>query len=157
MPKMPKTLAAAFWRCLGSAIDIMFLPIGLGGSPATALSRRARGTIGERNASVYIRPMSGRFTSIKRLSCSLVGSWLFLLAVHAPTHAQTVAVFDFELIDTSLEGEIRGARSDEQARLGQLSLQLRERLKDFGPVLARRHRTGRSGGAGEQPARLRRL
>ena len=76
--------------------------------------------------------MSGRFTSIMRLSCSLVVSWVFLLAVHAPTHAQTVAVFDFELIDTSVEGEIRGARSDEQARLGQLSLQLRERLKNSG-------------------------
>jgi hypothetical protein len=76
--------------------------------------------------------MRGRFTSIMRLSCSLVVSWVFLLAVHGPTHAQTVAVFDFELIDTSLEGEIRGARPDEQARLGQLSLQLRERLKDSG-------------------------
>jgi Protein of unknown function (DUF2380) len=76
--------------------------------------------------------MCARFTFIKRLSCSLVGPWLVLLAVHAPTHAQTVAVFDFELIDTSLEGEIRGARPDEQARLGQLSVQLRERLKDSG-------------------------
>ena len=76
--------------------------------------------------------MSERFTSLMRLSCSLVVSWIFLLAVQAPTHAQTVAVFDFELIDTSVEGEIRGARSDEQARLGQLSLQLRERLKDSG-------------------------
>ena len=74
--------------------------------------------------------MSGRFTSIMRLLCSLVVSSVLLLAVHAPTRAQTVAVFDFELIDTSVEGEIRGVRSDEQARLGQLSLQLRERLKD---------------------------
>jgi hypothetical protein len=76
--------------------------------------------------------MSERFTSLMQLSCSVVVSWIFLLAVQAPTHAQTVAVFDFELIDTSLEGEMRGARPDEQARLGQLSLQLRERLKDSG-------------------------
>ncbi len=76
--------------------------------------------------------MSERFTSLMRLSCSVVVSWIFLLAVQAPTHAQTVAVFDFELIDTSVEGEIRGARSDEQARLGQVSLQLRERLKNSG-------------------------
>ena len=62
----------------------------------------------------YTCPMSGRFTSIMRLSCSLVVSWVFLLAVHAPTHAQTVAVFDF---DTSVEGEIGGPRSDEQAAL----------------------------------------
>jgi hypothetical protein len=52
--------------------------------------------------------------------------------VHGTAYAQTVAVFDFELIDTSVEGEIRGARADEQARLGQLSLQLRQRLKDSG-------------------------
>jgi hypothetical protein len=76
--------------------------------------------------------MCARFTFIKRLSCSLVGPWLVLLGLHGPSHAQTVAVFDFELIDTSLEGEIRGARPDEQARLGQLSVQLRERLKDSG-------------------------
>ena len=88
--------------------------------------------IGERNASVYICPMIGRITSIMGLACSLVVSWVFLLAIHACASAQTVAVFDFELIDTSVEGEIRGARSDEQARLGQVSLQLRERLKDSG-------------------------
>ena len=52
--------------------------------------------------------MCARFTFIKRLSCSLVGSWLVLLGLHGPSHAQTVAVFDFELIDTSLEGEICG-------------------------------------------------
>jgi hypothetical protein len=88
--------------------------------------------IGERNASVYICPMIGRITSIMGLACSLVVSWVFLLAIHACANAQTVAVFDFELIDTSLEGEIRGVRPDEQARLGQLSSQLRERLKDSG-------------------------
>jgi hypothetical protein len=52
--------------------------------------------------------------------------------VHGAARAETVAVFDFELIDTSLEGEIRGARPDEQARLAQASLQLRQRLKDSG-------------------------
>ena len=114
-----------------SAIDIMFLPIVARRFPRNG-PPASKGTIGERNASVYICPMNGPFTSIMRLSCSLVVSWVFLLAVHAPTHAQTVAVFDFELIDTSLEGEMRGARPDEQARLGQLSLQLRERLKDSG-------------------------
>jgi len=82
--------------------------------------------------SLYICPMRGRFTFLIRLRYCLVASWLLPLAVHAPAHAQTVAVFDFELIDTSVEGEIRGVRSDEQARLGQLSLQLRERLKDSG-------------------------
>jgi Protein of unknown function (DUF2380) len=45
-----------------------------------------------------------------------------------PTAAQSVAVFDFELIDTSLEGGIRGARADEQERLTRLSDQLRQLL-----------------------------
>src|SRR2546430_14129662 len=40
--------------------------------------------------------------------------------------AQSVAVFDFELIDTSLEGAIRGACADEQERLARLSDQLRQ-------------------------------
>jgi hypothetical protein len=93
---------------------------------------QSRDAIGEENASAYIRPMKERFTAIMRLACPLAVSGVLLLAGHAPTNAQTVAVFDFELIDTSLEGEMRGARPDEQARLGQLSSQLRERLKDSG-------------------------
>ena len=49
-----------------------------------------------------------------------------------PTVAQSVAVFDFELIDTSLEGATRGARPDEQQRLARLSDQLRQLLRDSG-------------------------
>jgi hypothetical protein len=43
-----------------------------------------------------------------------------------------VAVFDFELIDTSLEGEMSGERSDEQQRLLLISDQLRRQLEDSG-------------------------
>jgi len=97
--------------------------------------------------SLYICPMRGRFTFLIRLRYCLVASWLLPLAVHAPAHAQTVAVFDFELIDTSVEGEIKGPRPDEQARLGRLSDQLRLRLKESGrfalvdiaPVLGEAH------------------
>src|SRR5215475_10887013 len=46
----------------------------------------------------------------------------------APRSAQTVAVFDFELIDSSLEGEMKWLRADEQARLARLGDQLRRRL-----------------------------
>ena len=42
------------------------------------------------------------------------------------------AVFDFGLIDASLEGAIRGARADEQERLARLSDQLRQLLRDSG-------------------------
>ena len=47
----------------------------------------------------------------------LVTLWVVLFVSCGPTVAQSVAVFDFELIDTSLEGAIRGARLDEQSGL----------------------------------------
>jgi Protein of unknown function (DUF2380) len=47
-----------------------------------------------------------------------------------PSDAQSVAVFNFELIDSSLEGAVRGARADEQERLARLSDQLRQLLRD---------------------------
>jgi hypothetical protein len=76
--------------------------------------------------------MYRRLTSIMRIPSYLMVSWALLLLVCGPTLAQTVAVFDFELIDTSLEGEINGARADEQARLSHLSDQLRQRLRESG-------------------------
>jgi hypothetical protein len=42
------------------------------------------------------------------------------------------AVFDFELIDTSLQGELQGPRKDEQERLMRAGEQLRQALKDSG-------------------------
>jgi hypothetical protein len=39
-----------------------------------------------------------------------------------------IAVFDFELIDTSLEGQLKGANSDEKARLERLAPVLRAKL-----------------------------
>jgi len=62
----------------------------------------------------------------------LVTLWVVLFVSCGPAVAQSVAVFDFELIDTSLEGAIRGARLDEQERLARLSDQLRQLLRDSG-------------------------
>jgi hypothetical protein len=62
----------------------------------------------------------------------LVALWALLFVSCGPTVAQSVAVFDFELIDTSLEGAIRGARLDEQERLARLSDQLRQLLRASG-------------------------
>src|SRR5262249_44527996 len=62
----------------------------------------------------------------------LVTLWAVLFVSCGPTVAQSVAVFDFELIDTSLKGAIRGARFDEQERLARLSDQLRQLLRDSG-------------------------
>ena len=62
----------------------------------------------------------------------LVTLWAVLFVSCGPAVAQSVAVFDFELIDTSLEGAIRGARPDERERLARLSDQLRQLLKASG-------------------------
>jgi Protein of unknown function (DUF2380) len=43
-----------------------------------------------------------------------------------------VAVFDFELLDTSLQGEMDGPRKDEQQRLVRVTQQLRQALADSG-------------------------
>lgn len=43
-----------------------------------------------------------------------------------------VAVFNFELIDTSLEGEVAGARADETERLAMISDLLRQKLGESG-------------------------
>jgi hypothetical protein len=56
---------------------------------------------------------------------------LALLSSAAPA-AQAVAVFEFELIDTSLEGAINGPRRDEQARLARLADSLRGQLAASG-------------------------
>ena len=51
-----------------------------------------------------------------------------------PAHADPpkVAVFDFELIDSSLQGEVNGPRADEQERLMRVGDQLRKELADSG-------------------------
>ena len=46
----------------------------------------------------------------------------------AQNGARTVAVFDFELIDTSLQGEVEGVRADETRRLALISDALRAAL-----------------------------
>jgi hypothetical protein len=57
-----------------------------------------------------------------------------LLGVSAPVWAAVpkAAVFDFELVDTSLEGATNGPRADEQARLLRAGDQLRQRLAQSG-------------------------
>lgn len=44
----------------------------------------------------------------------------------------TLAVFDFEMIDSSLEGQMRGKRADEQERLMRTSDQVRKELDESG-------------------------
>ena len=71
------------------------------------------------------------------------------LVLSGPVHAAPpkVAVFDFELVDTSLQGEVDGPRSDERDRLARAGDQLRReleasgkfRLVDIAPVNAAAH------------------
>lgn len=61
----------------------------------------------------------------------LVLWWATGLAAATP---RSIVVFDFELIDTSLEGSVNGPRADEQARLKDVSERLRRRLAESGQV-----------------------
>jgi Protein of unknown function (DUF2380) len=74
-----------------------------------------------------------------------------MLVIAAPAYADPpkVAVFDFELIDTSLQGEVYGPRADERDRLTRAGDQLRKGLAESGkfqildiaPVNAAAHRS----------------
>jgi hypothetical protein len=74
---------------------------------------------------------------------------LLMLVPFAAGQAATrpLAVFDFELIDTSLDGEMNGPRADEQQRIVQISNELRAKLGaddrfrvvDMAPVEAQAH------------------
>ena len=60
-----------------------------------------------------------------------------ILLVSAPAHAEPdkIAVFDFKLVDTSLQGEVDGPRADEQRRLREAGDQLRKALADSGKFI----------------------
>ena len=55
---------------------------------------------------------------------------LVLLSVPARADPPKLAVFDFELLDTSLEGEMRGPQADEHDRLIRISDQVRKQLTE---------------------------
>jgi Protein of unknown function (DUF2380) len=57
---------------------------------------------------------------------------LSLMAWPARAEPPKVAVFDFEMIDSSLQGEVYGPRSDEQERLMRAGDQVRKGLADSG-------------------------
>lgn len=64
----------------------------------------------------------------------VVPALMLTLMMSAPARADVpkVAVFDFELIDTSLEGEMGGPRAGEQDRLMRAGQQLRKELAESG-------------------------
>jgi hypothetical protein len=62
----------------------------------------------------------------------MIARVLFLLCLFLPSgvaaEPRRVAVFDFELIDTSLDGQMRGPNPEEKARLERLAPALRAKL-----------------------------
>src|SRR6516162_2400474 len=94
-----------------------------------AATAQARGTTNDHGTGARALGQSGPTMIIPSY---LVTLWALVFVSCGPTVAQSVAVFDFELIDTSLEGAIRGARPDEQERLARLSDRLRQLLRDSG-------------------------
>jgi len=66
------------------------------------------------------------------LAAAVLPLWAAMHALAQSAPAPRAAVFDFELIDTSLEGEIDGERADQQRRLALISDQLRRLLTESG-------------------------
>jgi Protein of unknown function (DUF2380) len=65
---------------------------------------------------------------------ALVAFAMLALLVSTPARAEApkLAIFDFELLDTSLEGEMRGPQADERDRLIRISDQVRRQLSESG-------------------------
>ena len=57
---------------------------------------------------------------------------MLLVSTQARAEPPKLAVFDFELLDTSLEGEMRGPQADEHDRLIRISDQVRRQLAESG-------------------------
>jgi uncharacterized protein DUF2380 len=55
-----------------------------------------------------------------------------IIATPARADPPKLAVFDFELVDTSLQGEVNGPRADEHDRLMRVGDQLRKQLAESG-------------------------
>jgi hypothetical protein len=71
-----------------------------------------------------------RVTIMRTLSALV--ALVLMVAVPARADPPKVAVFDFEFIDTSLQGELEGPRADEQRRLLRAGDQLRKALAESG-------------------------
>jgi len=62
----------------------------------------------------------------------LVVALMLLASAPAAAEPPKAAVFDFELLDTSLQGEMNGPQADEQRRLKDVTEQLRKALAESG-------------------------
>lgn len=71
-----------------------------------------------------------KVTTMKALL--ILAALTLLMSTPARADAPKLAVFDFELLDTSLQGEVDGPRADEQERLAKVGDQLRKELEASG-------------------------
>jgi hypothetical protein len=80
-----------------------------------------------------ILPLLASYVGITVMRALFAVAMLMLL-VAAPARAEPpkLAIFDFELLDTSLEGEMRGPQADERDRLIRISDQVRRQLAESG-------------------------
>jgi len=62
----------------------------------------------------------------------MLAALMLLVSMPARADPPKLAIFDFELLDTSLEGEMRGPQADEHDRLIRISDQVRRQLTDSG-------------------------
>ena len=62
----------------------------------------------------------------------LFAAVLLMMSGAARAEPPKLAVFDFEMVDTSLQGEVGGLSKDEQARLAHAADQVRTQLADSG-------------------------
>jgi Protein of unknown function (DUF2380) len=69
-----------------------------------------------------------------RVSIVLFAIFCTLWPISARSRGLRAAIFDFELIDTSLEGATNGPRADETARLARLGDQLRALVTSSGKL-----------------------
>jgi len=63
-------------------------------------------------------------------ACFAFAALLLLISMPAYADPPKLAVFDFELLDTSLEGEMRGPQADERDRLILISNLVRKQVTD---------------------------
>jgi len=79
----------------------------------------------------YCHVIAGPKVTIMR---ALIASMLMLAGLASARAAELpkLAVFDFEMIDSSLDGEMRGKRADEQERLMRTGDQVRKELGESG-------------------------
>jgi hypothetical protein len=80
-------------------------------------------------ASAVVPSWMSRITIIRALLVVLLTP---MISAPARADPPRLAVFDFELVDTSLQGEVDGPRKDEQARLMRVGDQVRKELAESG-------------------------